>query len=157
MKKMLNLVLTLVMLLSVAIPASAATPSLEITVDTQEQVSSDSNQSIQPLSWGGAAAQVTKIELYDYYIDDVTNHFFVVLAVTGYGHDKSYFNGKAVTSTLVRSFTLDGGPGADGFIWSYDCGEITEPGDYTFTSVYTSTNSPYTQKSFSCTFTFSYT
>lgn len=155
MKKMLNMVLTLIMLLSIAIPASAATPSLVVTVDTQEQISSNRDQSIQPLSWGGAAAPVTNIDLYDAYIDDA-NHLFVVLAVTGYGHDKSYINGNPVTKALVSSFTLDGGPGADGFIWSYDCGEITEPGEYEFTTVFTSTNYPYNQKSFSCIFTISY-
>lgn len=156
MKKVFNVLLVLAMLLAMTATAFAATPTLEVSVKEQENVLPSEVQQIQPMSWGGAAAQVTKIELYDRYIDPVSGHFFVVLKVTGYGHDTSYFNGNKVTSTMVKSFTLDGGPGADGFIWSYDCGVVTEPGDYVFTSVYTSTNSPYTQKSFKATFTFGY-
>lgn len=156
MKKVFNVLLAFAMLLAMTATAFAAAPTLEISVKDQENVLPLEGLQIQPMSWGGAAAQVTNIELYDRYIDPVSGHFFVVLKVTGYGHDTSYFNGKEVTSTLVKSFTLDGGPGADGFIWSYDCGEVTEPGDYIFTSVYTSTNYPYSQKSFKRIFTFEY-
>lgn len=146
MKKTLHILLAFAMLFSLTATAFAASSPLVIGDAIREEVPSSDNQAIQPLSWGGAAAQVTKIELYNAYID-AENHLFVLLKVTGYGHDTTYFNGKLVTSTMVGSFTLDGGPGADGFIWSYDCGEITEPGVYTFSTVYTSTNHPYSQKS----------
>lgn len=44
------------------------------------------------------------------------------------------------------------GNGADGFYYWYDCGKITAPGNYTFTTKFRSTNFPYGEKSFSCVF-----
>ena len=147
MKKTLNILLVFAMLLSLTATAFATTSPLVVNAEIREEILSSNNQSIQPLSWGGAAAQVTKIELYDIYLD-AEDHLFVWLKVTGYGHDTTYLNDQKITKkTMVSSFTLDGGPGADGFIYSYDCGQITEPGNYVFSSVFTSTNHPYSKKS----------
>lgn len=44
------------------------------------------------------------------------------------------------------------GNGPDGFYYWYDCGKITAPGNYTFTTKFRSTNFPYGEKSFSCVF-----
>ena len=62
MKKVFNVLLVLAMLLAMTATAFAAAPTLEVSVKDQENALPSEVQQIQPMSWGGAAAQVTKIE-----------------------------------------------------------------------------------------------
>lgn len=110
-----------------------------------------------PMWWpgDGPAPQVTKILLYNYgWLEN--GNFGVILKVYGYGSDTTTFNGRSISWIEQEPFIISG-TGADGFYYLYDCGPVTQPGNYSFKSTFRSTNFPYGQVSFSDVFTFSAT
>ncbi len=96
---------------------------------------------------------MTEIQLADY--DWLENgNFGVIIKVYGYGSDNTTFDGHSI-SWIEREPFIISGTGADGFYYLYDCGPVIEEGNYRFATTFTSTNFPYSQRSFSTTFTFS--
>lgn len=120
-----------------------------------DEVSDEKNEEISPMAWpgSGSAPQVTSIQLYDYLWLENGN-FGVILKVYGYGRDNTTFDGRKI-SWIKQSLFTDFGTVADGSYYTYDCGPITKAGKYEFKTMFTSTNFPYSQKSYSASFTFS--
>ncbi|WP_313165879.1 hypothetical protein [Sedimentibacter sp.] len=100
---------------------------------------------------GGAAPQVTNIELNDFCLQG--DNFFVVIKVTGYGSGNTTFNGVNVNPTTIIPF-INYGTIADGFYYTYNCGVVTEPGEYLFKTTFTSNNPPYSRLTFEVNFEF---
>lgn len=156
MKKLLSFMLAICLIVCGCV-ASASDANSAITVSNDDIVTvptQNTKPGISTFAWGGTAAQITKIELYDYGWMNDSGNFCVLLKVTGYGHDKATFNGKAINSDIVDYF-INFGNTADGFIYLYDCGPVTEPGTYPFEVTFTSTNSPYSKLTYRDAFTFS--
>ena len=142
------------------IPELAKTNEEGLTVDLesiQESLTGESvigEDEVSPLWWpgDGPAPQVTSISLYDAgWLDN--GNFGVIIKVYGYGSDTTTFNGRSISWFRQDPFIISG-TGADGFYYWYDCGPITQAGNYTFATTFRSTNFPYTQRSFSYVFPF---
>lgn len=160
-KRFLVCVLTVTMLMGMSTVASAAekesdVPGLAKTNEDGITVALTENDGeATPIWWpgDGPAPQVTNILLYDYgFLEN--NHFCVILRVYGYGSDTTTFNGKDVDWFQRDPFIISG-TGADGFDYWFDCGLITQAGNYPFVSKWRSTNYPYSERTFSDVFIFS--
>ena len=161
MKKIISLFIALCIALSLSVPVFAATSDSPITISSEDVITHSTPIPAPTITLRKSAPQVTALELYDYdygWIEG-TDHWGVIIKVTGYGNDnrKAFWNDTQLTS---NDKTLHGywlGPDnktAVAFAYLYDCGPITEPGTYTFKTTYVSTNWPYTEKSISLDFTF---
>lgn len=155
-KRLFGLILALCMICGSLTNASAANVNFVENSGTSAQptLTPTSTPAIQPFAWNGTAAQVTRIEL-DGRGWLPNGNWGVRLKVTGYGSDmrRSFFNGNPVSSKNDGYF-INYGNCADGFYYLYDCGPITAAGTYTFKTTFRSTNSPYSERTFSCDFTF---
>lgn len=92
-----------------------------------------------PCGTGGPAPLVTNIELAGAGKLKSTGNFGILLKVTGYGHDRAYFDGVEVDSEEVDYF-INYGTTADGFYYLYDVGFMpaTGSGNHTFTVTFRS-------------------
>ena len=159
MKKIISLFIALCIALSLSVPVFAATSDSPITISSEDVITHSTSIPAPTITLRKSAPQVTALELYDYGWIEGTDHWGVIIKVTGYGNDnrKAFWNDTQLTS---NDKTLHGywlGPDnktAVAFAYLYDCGPITEPGTYTFKTTYVSTNWPYTEKSISLDFTF---
>lgn len=158
MKKVVQIFLMLCLMFSISVPAFAADSDLSITVDSNDVIAFSDPIELPEIISRGKAPQVTAVELYGYGWIDGTDHWGVIVKVTGVGSDtrKAYWNDTQLGLDDVSLYTywLGADRTAVAFAYLYDCGPITEPGEYTFKTTYTSVNSPYTQKSISVNFTF---
>lgn len=154
MKRFANALLAIMMLLSMTAVSYATEVDPDSIINlTDELVLTPSNDGIQPQAWGGPAPQVTKIERYSIgWLTDNPTHLGIILKVTGYGHDRAYFNGVEIDSEEVGYF-INYGNTADGFYYLYDCGEITSVGTYQFTVTFTSIATPYSKLTYNDTIT----
>lgn len=158
MKKLVSIFLLLCIVFSLSAPAFAADSVSPITVNSYDVITIPTTTELPIITSRTAAPQVTALELYDYGWIEGTDHWGVIIKVTGYGNDarKAYWNDTQLTvndKSLYRHW-VDAYRTAVAFAYLYDCGPITEPGTYTFETTYTSTNWPYTQKSISVDFSF---
>lgn len=160
-RKAFCVIFSLAILIGTAIPAYASDNIGQLDkegISVGEEVVGGQDV-INPISpqWNpgdGPAPQVSQIQLANYGILESNGHFCVILKVNGYGSDITYFNGQRVYWFQQDPF-IEYGIGADGFYYWYDCGEVTQAGTYSFSSTFTSTNFPYTQRSYSTSFIFS--
>ncbi len=165
MKKIVSFLLTLCIVVGglnicgVSVSAAETYPTI-ISVSADDVIKMPSEPVELPSDVTRASApQVTKLEYFDSGIIEGTDHFGVVIKVTGYGNDykRAYWDDTQLT---INDKSLYGyWVGADNktviaFAYLYDCGPVTEAGVHTFKTTYTSTNSPYTQKSISLDFLF---
>ena len=159
MKRFFSLFLVLCMSCCCSATAMAAPASISLTGTLSSVVVlPNEDDQITPYGWPGtgAAPQITNIEHDDSYWNEEGN-WEVRLKVTGYGSDrnKAFFNGEPISSEVGRYF-INYGTTADGWYYTYDCGPITEPGDYLFETTFRSTNYPYSELTFQAVFTFKY-
>lgn len=160
-KKIFSMVFAVMLIMTFSATAFAAgegTPRLDksgIMIGNISEVGQEALNGELP-QWNpgdGPAPQVTQIELEDYGFLESNGHFCVILKVYGYGSDVTYFNGQQVNWFQQTPFVVYG-TGADGFYYWYDCGNISQGNSYPFTSTFTSTNVPRTQRTFTTTFTY---
>lgn len=159
-RKFFGLLLVAIMVLGMGTVAFASeydfqTPALDkLSKEGITAVKDGQGENISPTLWpgDGPAPQVTDIQLADYgWLEN--GNFGVIIKVYGYGSDNTTFDGQRISWIESEPFIISG-TGADGFYYLYDCGPITQEGDYIFATTFTSTNFPYSQRSYSTTFTF---
>lgn len=158
MKKIISILLALFMMFSISAPAFAADSESSIIVDSKDVIVLANPTEPFEMTSRKTAPQVTALDLYDYGWIEGTDHWGVIIKVTGYGNDvrRAYWNDTQLSSSDKSLY--DYWVGADNAVYAfaflYDCGPITEPGTYTFKTTYKSTNWPYTEKSISAKFNF---
>lgn len=156
MKRFANAFLAIMMLLSMTAVSYATEVDPDSMINLADEITLiPANDGIQLQAWGGPAPQVTKIEHYKMgWLTDNPTHLGIILKVTGYGHDRAYFNGVEIDSEEIGYF-INYGNTADGFYYLYDCGEITSIGTYQFTVTFTSIATPYSKLTYNDTITIS--
>ena len=156
MKRSANALLAILMLCSMTVASYATEVEPDSMINLADELTLIStDEGIQPQAWSGPAPQVTKIERYKIgWLTDNPTHLGIILKVTGYGHDKAYFEGVEIDSEEIGYF-INYGNTADGFYYLYDCGEITSIGTYHFTVTFTSIATPYSKLTYHDTITIS--
>lgn len=159
-KKVLGLFLAVMMLMGFNIISYAANDSGKIELSKLDKIGNLTDMAkdienkkgiVTPMLWTGEKLpQVTSIDLYDYGTLENGN-FAVIIEVMGYGREDTYFNGNKI-SYIQNSPIVLYGTGADGFLYLYDCGEITNSGNYLFKTTFTSQEYPYSKVSASYPF-----
>lgn len=131
MKKIISLFIALCIALSLSVPVFAATSDSPITISSEDVITHSTPIPAPTITLRKSAPQVTALELYDYGWIEGTDHWGVIIKVTGYGNDnrKAFWNDTQLTS---NDKTLHGywlGPDnktAVAFAYLYDCGPIAE-------------------------------
>lgn len=167
MKKLSRLftcLLSTLLCISAMLPSTLAT---NLSTGLTNKINISSNNIIEmpskpvefpAISTRAGAPQVTKLEYFDSGIIEGTDHFGVIIKVTGYGNDsqKAYWDDTQLSSNdkSLYGYWVGADKRVVAFAYLYDCGPVTEVGVHTFKTTYTSTNWPYTQKSISLNFKF---
>ncbi len=101
----------------------------------------------------GPAPGLSSVTIADYgYLPN--GNFGVVVQVMGYGNPQTTtFNGRPC-NLVGEQYITSGGNVIVGWFHTYDCGPVTQPGSYNFSTTYRSVVSPYGTITRNATFNF---
>ena len=165
LKRFVSLALMIAMLLGMGSISQASEddsevlPTLKEISDEGLKISIDAiDEEIDMRAWPGSgpAAQVSSVQIVDIgfiteEIPERAGNIGIVVKVMGHGRDYAQYDGRTVKHFGYKDIILSGTL-VDGWYYFYDCGKPTL-GDHRFDIKMVSTNSPYTEKSASATFT----
>ena len=101
MKKIISLFIALCIALSLSVPVFAATSDSPITISSEDVITHSTPIPAPTITLRKSAPQVTALELYDYGWIEGTDHWGVIIKVTGYGNDNRKHFG-TIRSLLQR-------------------------------------------------------